>query len=86
MGIAGHKNYKHELTEEDKARNEAQELLNKIQDPRYQPREKMHYMKEAYEKYGGAEGLAKRSGKGGPGTPTEAELAKLAEMEQRLKG
>ena len=31
MKLAGHEGYKHKLTEEDKARTEAQELINKIQ-------------------------------------------------------
>ena len=80
MGIAGHQGYKHELSEEDKARNEAQELLNKIQDPRYQSREKMHYMQEAYEKFQGEEGLANLTKK------KDVAPEKLAEMQKMMAG
>jgi len=53
MHMVGHKEYKHEESEQDVARREAQELIDKIQDPRYQPREKMHYLQETYQKFNG---------------------------------
>jgi len=52
MHMSGHKDYEHKETEEDKARREAQDLINIVQDPRRQPREKMHFLHEAHKKFG----------------------------------
>ena len=50
MHMVGHKEYEYAETEEDKARNESQELMNRMQNPNLNPRDKMHYMQEAFEK------------------------------------
>jgi len=50
MHMVGHKDYEYAETEEDKARNESQELMNRMQNPNMNPRDKMHYMQEAFEK------------------------------------
>jgi len=72
MHMTGHDDYQHKETEEDVARREQQELINKMQDPRYQPREKMHYLHEAYQKYGGPD-------------PAKARQQQKEEGEERLK-
>ena len=51
MHMVGHQDYVHVETEEARVRRESQDLINKMYDPRYQAREKMHYLHEAYNKY-----------------------------------
>merc|ERR1712070_1336337 len=75
MHMTGHADYVHKETEQDKARREQQELINQMQDPRMQPREKMHFLGEAYKKYGGPLPDGKPPPSGG-GDPEIADKAK----------
>lgn len=79
MWLAGHDDYTHKETEEDAARREQQELLNKVQDPRYQARDKMHFLQEAYNKYGGAEGFQQAKQ-----TSEEEKKAKVSELQEQM--
>lgn len=77
MHMVGHSEYKHEMSEEDKARADAQDLINKMQDPRYQARDKMHFLHEAYKKRGDPKNIQPPQRNMDPG--------KLAELQQQMQ-
>ena len=79
MHLTGHNEYKHEESEEDVARREAQDLINKMQDPRYQARDKMHYLQEAYQKFNGPGGDKLKEKLGGGGSQTEEDKKEYKE-------
>lgn len=52
MRIVGHKDYVFEESQADKKRREAQELLNRIENPNLHPRDKIHLMQQFQQQQG----------------------------------